>query len=200
MNKIIFVRHGESVSNKHLHQGQMHKINNYADPELTSIGQQQAEQTAEHLKNVLQKEEKVAVFTSQYTRTQQTAKPYISSNTNVHHLHHMGLFNEYAPSYQKLPANIQHDNSWDDFTLRVKNFADNLLEISSNAVVFGHSLFISVLASYLILGTLPDKPLFTIPNASITTFVFENNMWHCDNVGSVNHLRKEVITGKITSI
>ena len=212
---IIFVRHGESDANAHQHADRndpdlQQKMDALGDPGLTEMGVKQADATAVHLeKHVCGS---FAVFTSCMRRAVDTASPFVilhdEKRTENTQLFRTALLNEYTRPGKKLTgahrnSGIGHHNSWDDFTAQVPVFVDLMERLirADTVVVFGHSLFLSVLVSYLASGkkVLPEKDqcVFRFPNASITTFVYEEDTkrWRVLHTASTAHLDDSIKTG-----
>jgi broad specificity phosphatase PhoE len=207
---IIFVRHGESESNLHIHTDpndpQLNeKINKNGNPHLTELGKLQAEKTAEYLVDKL-KGRHVYLFTSKFARTIETAKPFLE-RANVLCVTSTELLNEYTKPTKVLSERdrdigISHHQTWDCFIANVKEFIKVLSECRyGDIVVFGHSLFISVLISYLgskgnhEINGAEEKTVFELPNCSITTVGLTESDWHIYHVGSINHLNSKLVTG-----
>ncbi len=223
MTTIIFVRHGESLSNILIHQNNINKtskttltdqLNEIGDPHLTVTGNKQSIAVGEYLCKQLGTKY-VRVLTSLFTRTQETSKPfcdmyskYIKSNDSLE------LLSEYTKPEKKLTKEhlkrgLKPHQNWDEFTKTIKNFVIILEEMDSadcsepiTIVIFGHSLYISVLTSYL--GSrktfIPtnNQLVFRCPNCSITTVEYSNEIskgWKINNVASIAHLPKEIVTG-----
>ena len=102
-----------------------------------------------------------------------------------------------------LNRSIVHHKTWDDFTHQIRRFVDELedhcQENAHPVVIFGHSLYLSVLVSYLASSKkmMPKKEelVFRFPNCSITTFEFSQGCWRIFNVATLAHLPNNVITG-----
>jgi broad specificity phosphatase PhoE len=118
------------------------------------------------------------------------------------------MLNEYTRPSKKLTAEhkasgIAHHNSWEDFTAQVVAFVDMIEQRvdEETVVVFGHSLFLSVLMSYVASNKcfIPEKDqcVFRFPNASITTFVYEENTkrWRVLHTASTAHMDDSIKTG-----
>lgn len=219
MTTIIFVRHGESQANVHIHNDPndpdlSQKICALGDPELSHKGFTQATAVGNYLNKKLDcdyYEQKVRVLTSLYTRTIQTSQPFYDTakgKSIIEMYEHTDMLCEYTKPMHQLTdehksKGLRHHETWKDFTDQVEDFV-NLLETmcqvnQSPIVVFGHSLFISVLVSYL--GSckkmIPEKHelTFRFPNCSITTFNYSQGSWKIFNVGSIAHLLPPHVTG-----
>jgi len=215
MTTVIFVRHGESESNWFIHQDKgdpelTNNINALGDPELTELGKNQAEAVGDYLHARL-KDKIVRVFSSPFARTHQTAEPFISRKSKeriTFSCRTLGVLQEYTKPEKQLTEDhhnkgIVHHETWDDFTKRIRIFAEQLEDhCQENAhpiVIFGHSLYLSALTSYIASSKqmMPKKEqlVFRIPNCSITTFEFSQGSWRIFNVASLAHLRTKAITG-----
>ncbi|CAH6419020.1 Histidine phosphatase superfamily clade 1 [uncultured virus] len=88
---VIFVRHGESQSNKLIHDNlgielTPEQIHERQDPELTELGVKQAARTAEYLYQRLESygsDVKVHVWVSPFARTRETAHEFITRAENM---------------------------------------------------------------------------------------------------------------------
>lgn len=212
MTSVIFVRHGESETNVHIHRNPTDpdlskKIDALGDPELSELGCKQAQAVGKYLENAL-KDQKVRVLTSQFTRTNQTAEPFMNSHGNIEVHQKLDCIQEYTKPSKKLTdehkdKGIIHHRSWNHFTDIMDSFVDLLefLAQSNDApiVVFGHSLYFSVLVSYLASGKrhLPRKQdlIFRFPNCSITSMQYSQGSWRIFNVASLAHIPRGLITG-----
>ena len=211
MTTVIFVRHGESQSNTLIHQDPndpdlSDKLNMIGDPHLTIKGHKQAGVLGEYLSKQLGTKS-VRVLTSLFTRTEQTSKPFCDMHSKyIISKDCVDLLSEYTKPEKKLTEEhykrgLKNHQNWDEFTKTVVDFVKILEEMvsePSTIVVFGHSLYISVIISYL--GSyktfIPSKNelVFRHPNCSITTLKHDNS-WKIFNVASIAHLPKEIVTG-----
>lgn len=158
---IIFVRHGESQSNLFLHNNDpdaSRKIQQIGDPELTELGTLQATCTAKHLCETLMHMElpKVRVLISPFARAQQTAKPFLEMYcSKIKESQVIPDLLEYTSPeknlcQQHLETGLKHDKSWDEFKERIIKFEKIVGgEPDCPIIVFGHSMFISCLVSYI---------------------------------------------------
>ena len=213
MTTVIFVRHGESESNWFIHQDRndpelSNKINALGDPNLTDQGRQQAECVGGYLYERL-KGQNVRVFTSPFARTFQTSKPFVEKMEDDSILSKsLPILQEYTKPEKQLTEDhlkrsIVHHKTWDDFTDNIRVFVDQLedhcQENGHPIVIFGHSLYLSAMTSYLGSSkqTMPKKEqlVFRFPNCSITTFEFSQGNWRIFNVASLAHLPNRIITG-----
>jgi len=215
---IIFVRHGESETNKFIHDSNNNyedyeehkelsqKINSNGNPNLTKLGKAQAEFTARFLMKKLKKmgSPKVEVNISLYNRAQQTAEPFIELYGEYIAHHTTPELLEWTPKKKKLSqahldSGLKHDNSWDEFQDRVKRFVETLNENSTIKIIFGHSMFISAVISYLASQKewFPsiDQLCFQLPNCSISTVLKKPKRWATHYVGSISHLADPLVTG-----
>ena len=221
MTTILFVRHGESDANTFIHKNPNDphlemKINSIPDPQLTEIGKLQANCVGLFLADKL-KGKHVHLITSLFTRTIQTSEPF-------HNLH-----KEFIKIYDNDPLLQEYNrpgkhqteggkifkthHTWKSFTDDVETFVDVLENITNSdfqaslqndnsttpIVIFGHSLFLSVMLSYI--GSsktmTPDQSqlIFKSPNCSITTLNYSQGTWKIYNVNSIAHLPNELVTG-----
>lgn len=213
MTTVIFVRHAESESNVFIHTDRndpelSNKINALGDPKLSDLGAKQAQTVGEYLAKQLVGKE-VRVLTSRFTRCIQTSRPFCECfSGNTEFVKHIDLLQEYtSPAKNLTPEHksngIMHHSTWDDFTKNVSVFVkllENLAQDNAKPiVVFGHSLFLSVMLSYLgsVKRFMPEKSqlCFRLPNCSITTFEYSQDVWKIFNVASVAHLPKSLTTG-----
>jgi broad specificity phosphatase PhoE len=162
MGIIFFVRHGESESNKLIHdklytnKGDLKtKLNSYGDPALTDKGIEQAKHTAEYLfGKIKQKYSHINIFVSPIQRTVQTANEFInlckgeteenSENKEEFKLDHSI---EYLPDLQEytnpkkntkgkltcLGDPLIVDESWEDFCSRVLKVVTTLEGIKNKS-------------------------------------------------------------------
>lgn len=95
---------------------------------------------------------------SPFIRTQQTAEPFLRKHQLVAQREHLLLLQEYTKPEKNLTdenkkRGIVHHNTWESFTNDVKKFVDLLEEMAQNnnktIVIFGHSLFLSAMLSYI---------------------------------------------------
>jgi len=207
-NTIIFIRHGESTSNKILHERLDsdtnedidRKIQAIKNPLLTDLGHTQAKCVSKYLMELLKRTnvKNCRVCASTYQRTIQTADPLakeLDIPINIIEGSH-----EYTPIIKSVEG-YPVDESFESFKIRVhrclNNLKDQLLENpSSPLIVFGHSLVISYIISslnreYEDMGHFNgDHLTFQIPNASITTIKYHNGKekWIASNVSNMFHL------------
>ena len=213
MTNVIFVRHGESESNVFIHNDPLdpklsEKVFAIGDPLLSVKGHLQAVDVSNYLIKQLGGK-KVRVLTSLFTRTIQTSQPFYDSyKDNIEIYEHTKLLCEYTkPLHQlndeHLAKGIQHHNNWKEFTNQIEDCVDlleNLTQCSdSPIIVFGHSLFISVMISYLgsYKNFIPEKHQlsFRFPNCSITSLHYNQGNWEIYNVASIAHLSYTNVTG-----
>ena len=213
MTSIIFVRHGESESNVFIHENPndtnlSEKINALGDPNLSELGHKQASDVGDYLCKQLDGQ-KVRILVSPLNRTHETSAPFKKKyEGHVDVFEPLLILQEYTKREKKLTQEhldkgIIHHKSWDDFTDTVKNFVNFLEELAQEKddpiIIFGHSLFLSAMISYI--GSsqtfMPKKEQlhFRFPNCSITTMEYSQGLWRIFNVASVAHLQKEHITG-----
>lgn len=208
MHPIIFIRHGESQSNKFLHDNHSNAdtlINSIGDPELTDIGLLQAQSTSLFLRKKIESKE-VRVYTSGFKRAQQTASAY-SDNITVR----VGL-NEYTHPKKSLTEEdirrgLYHHVDWSHFTDVVRRecvyFTEQADAADGPIIIFGHSLWISTAIEYLSTGLLPPTIgdlSFELPNCSISVAQKDGKKWRIFQVGSVAHLPSDIITGCHTNL
>ena len=213
MTTILFIRHGESETNKFIHQDPndphlSDKINAVGDPHLTENGILQAKQVGEYLITIL-KDKKVRVLTSLFTRTIETSQPFCDEyKSNVSENESLEILSEYTKPQKKLTdehlkKGLRNHIDWYDFTVSIEECVDILEDMAQcnnqPIIVFGHSLYISTLISYL--GSskmfMPEKSqlIFRFPNCSITSCEYSQGSWRIFNVASIAHLTHDVITG-----
>jgi len=212
MTTILFVRHGESQANAFLQANPDHpdlerKMSAIPDTELTEKGHTQAQHVGEYLAKCFG-EKPVRVLTSLYTRTIQTSNPFQKLATKLTCVEHLGMLCEYTNpkhtlSQENIDRGITIHTSWDNFLQHVAEFVDLVEDRAQQSdipiVVFGHSLFVSVLMSYI--GSqktfLPQKNelVFRFPNCSISSFEYSEGNWKILNVASIAHLPANCVTG-----
>ena len=207
---LIFIRHGESESNHYIHtksDNLEHNINKHGNPNLTPTGVAQGDETGKYLSKMLGNR-KVTVFTSRFKRTMQTAETFLHMyEDNIEEVQNLSFLNEYTkPSKQLSQSDINDGivchNSWKEFTKNIMEFLDYIKKYQNKTlVIFGHSLYISVLTSYLgskskcmIDGSI-DNIIFELPNCSITTMELKEDNWHIYHVGSIAHISHDLVTG-----
>lgn len=206
---IIFVRHGESQANAHQHADRndpdlQQKMDAHGDPGLTETGVKQADVTAYYLAEKLTGS--MLVLVSFMKRAYRTAEMFLRRCEP--RVQYLSMLNEYTRPSKKLTAEhrgagIYHHDSWDEFTAQVAAFVDMIEQRveEETVVVFGHSLFLSVLVSYVASNKrfIPEKDqcVFRFPNASITTFVYEENTkrWRVLHTASTAHMDDSIKTG-----
>ncbi len=209
---IIFVRHGESEANKYLHENEVvdeDKLNS-ADPGLTNRGYHQAVTTSEYLLAVfaLDRASEIHVMFSPLERAKKTFAVFSSywrgrQGGMILGDEVLALF-EWSPLKKKMPQELlekglKNDDSWDDFIIRVVMFKNFLkekirsIEPGEAIVIFGHSLFFSVLMQHLMCQELffPSEGHISlqIPNCSISCFEYkEGGFWDFYLLCSIHHL------------
>lgn len=215
---IIFVRHAESESNKHIHDGELSgraltdKIMSNPDPGLTDHGHLQAQKTADHLIEKLNKHhnKRVHVLVSPFTRTVQTADPFIKNIKTPCQVEIVNSLFEWTSVKKKMPKElldkgIKNDTTWSEFvnrTLEFKEYLKKKLATIHNGeiiVIFGHSLYFAVLIPHLTsqerYTVAEDEVSIQLPNCSITCFELnERKKWDFFLTGSIHHL-EELVTG-----
>jgi broad specificity phosphatase PhoE len=214
---IVFVRHGESEANVHIHNRNPdadNLINRLGDPELSELGKQQAEVVGKALISSLADmgNPSVDVLISRYSRAQQTSEYFVSNYQNIENINITGELIEYTPlkirlSQLHLDNGIHHDHNWESFKDRIIEFCKTYIMNPPNRpiIVFGHSLYISCIVSYIssryTFFPEKDEMCFRFPNCSITTFLWdlEHRKWIADHVASIAHMPKDLITGTHTS-
>jgi broad specificity phosphatase PhoE len=207
---VIFVRHGESKANVLQHADRnaadlQEKMDALGDPGLSETGVKQADMTAYYLANKLSGS--ILVLGSKMKRAYRTAQMFHHRRYESRE-RYTALLNEYTRPSKKLTnehvaSGIVHHKSWDEFTANVVAFVDMMeREVEEETVVvFGHSLFCSVLVTYISSGkqVLPEKDncVFRFPNASISTFVYkeETKSWRILHTASTAHLGDSIKTG-----
>ena len=163
MTTILFIRHGESETNKFIHQDPndpnlSDKLNAVGDPHLTENGKLQAKQVGEYLaKNLNGK--RVRVLTSLFTRTKETSQPFCDEyKKSITTNESLEILSEYTKPEKKLTQShlekgLRNHLDWKDFTKTIEECVDILEDMAQcnmePIVVFGHSLYISALTSYL---------------------------------------------------
>jgi broad specificity phosphatase PhoE len=208
---IIFIRHGESQSNKLIHDGVENAselIPKIGNPQLTNLGKEQSEATGNALVKYLKEinSPMVSVFISPFARTQQTAQPFLEKYSNRDKKISTELM-EYTQCESKMgdvrlscgDENVDFDETWENFQDRIMKFLNFVADVkdSDYLVVFGHSLFISCVISYISSGVIPEEEnlSFRFPNCSISTIREAKYRWKIEHVASIAHLSKNLITG-----
>lgn len=162
MTTIIFVRHGESDANAFIHKNPNDpdletKINSIVDPQLTEIGKKQAQCVGAFLSERM-KGQHVHLITSQYSRTIQTSEPFHSIHKEfIKTYDNDALLQEYSrpllKSHNEEGKIFKTHHDWKSFTDDVEIFVDVIERMAScdatPIVIFGHSLFLSVMLSYV---------------------------------------------------
>lgn len=217
MSLVLFVRHGESESNYIIHQNGLNsdtvnEINSHEDPELTLLGRKQAWTTACYLKSRLLTYDnvKVTVWVSPFTRTKQTAQPFLdSANDIISNVEYIPLLQEYTDLDKQLSQEMKdlgliHHETWSAFTENVIQLntliKQKIMSMNKNEhlVIFGHSISISTLVSYhstseQFMITVPG--VVHLPNCSITCSLYDGVEWNIFVIGSVGHLLHKLVTG-----
>lgn len=213
---IVFVRHGESEANVFLHTNDpdsSRKINRLGDPTLSDRGLKQSECTGKMLIRRFQElgTPGVHVLVSQFTRAIETSNYFVYNYPQIDSMNITNVLLEYTPpkknlSQLHLDSGLQHDYSWEDFKDRIIQFCDRYLTSppKSPIIVFGHSMYISCLVSYISSHRtfFPDKDqlCFRFPNCSFTTFLWSSKRWVIDHVASVAHLDEVLVSGTHTML
>lgn len=216
---IVFIRHGESTSNKIIHDATDSTTSDEIDraieriknPQLTDLGHAQAKCVAKYLSGIF-KQQKIKDFrvcSSPYTRAIQTANPLAKEfNKPIHII-------EGSQEYTKPNHEIDGfpiDESFDCFKERVHKSINSLKDLlmdnpTSPLIFYGHSLFISYMLSSLN-RTYSDMSYFSnnemgfkIPNASITTLIYnpDTDKFIVSNMSNVFHLGEHA-TGTTTEV
>jgi broad specificity phosphatase PhoE len=208
--KIILVRHGESEANVPLHTKQPLEDNNElknGDSKLTALGLKQACVTGKFLQQALEgvDDKDVYVYSSPLLRAINTALQF---RLQTHTLHTLPCLIECTNANKTIPnESYKWDVDKQESYKRVKHFIDDdfqsILEYKYKfVVIFGHSVFFSILLSVLSNSTFyrgdddDDALTFHLPNCSITTIEMVNGKWRFYHVGSIAHLPKELVTGE----
>ena len=213
---IVFVRHGESEANIFIHNNDPdagNKIDNLGDPKLSELGKSQAESVGKSLiKHLIESgTPSVNVLISKFTRAIETSKYFTNHYPGKLTSNITSELIEFTPvkknlSQVHLDSGIFHDQTWDDFKDRVIKFCNEYLNEppKETIIVFGHSLFISCLVSYISSHRrlFPEKNelCFRFPNCSITSVLWddERKRWVIDHVASIAHMPLKLITGTHT--
>ena len=217
-NLIFLVRHGESVSNAIIHnqlfvssKARKQALNAHGNPELTTIGHQQATETAKELYEKVKDYKGVLIYVSPLTRTNQTAHAFVKLCEDKKFVHHVS----YDPSLQEyttpaknitgiktcLGGKLLVDKTWSLFTERVINNVPSMREQQDlPIVIFGHSQYFSVLLSYIASGEehrVPDKQKIAhhLPNCAISAISYHYDHWRIYYSNSVTHLPLSLQTG-----
>lgn len=214
---IVFVRHGESEANIFLHQNDPDagtKINRLGDPNLSTLGLEQAKVTCQALIRNFEEMGNPSVFVlcSSFSRAVQTGSYFVDNYESLLGYSETNELLEYTPpkknlSQQHLDRGLSHDNRWDDFKNRIVSFCDKWFNTPPKQpiVVFGHSMYISCLITYMSSNRkfFPDKNqmFFRFPNCSLSTLLWddERNRWVGDHIASITHLPIQLVTGTHTS-
>lgn len=230
---VVYVRHAESEANviihkekdklKKLSDDQDELINSYIDPNITSLGEQQALYTAKYLieRIRLMNKTNITVWISPFRRTQETAKYFINlciENNITYKVQIIPELQEYTTN-KKPVSEILIDNgivihkSFSEFVSQViifNNILKNELrkqDQNTIHILFGHSLFFSVLMSYHIIHeqVFPKNiSSLQLPNCSISCEALNETYNNSDNnesawltfvVGSISHLPNNIVTG-----
>lgn len=191
---LTLVRHGESESNKELHESKTPDaiIQTVANPQLTSTGRKQALETAAHLVNKLEPNQSIHIWTSELNRAIDTALPLCVALMCAH----------IQFEYKQLPdlnekseavTGVKMSEPLHLFIERVRAFLPTLHQFSGGQlIIVGHSVFISVLTSLLINPNAKlDDLEYSNSNCAITRF--RNGILECQ--GNVDHLSEANKTG-----
>lgn len=218
--QVIFVRHGETVSNKVIHDADGKDVDSDKlkdiDPELTVLGKQQALKTRLFLsKRIREQNATVRVWASPFQRTQATAEPFYKDMEQDDRLigyHIEPLLQEHitSPIPECFRAVGVVQTTWIGYLINVnklnKKIEQHLAAMQPNEylVIFGHSLTISLALSYMSINpTPPITPLSVthhLPNCSISVAACVpqdlcKNAWRIYQVGSIAHLDRDRVTG-----
>lgn len=224
----IYIRHGETHSNKLVHGKTLSdddekKIKQECNPDLTDIGLEQGVVTADYLTNAIKESgfSKIILLVSEYDRAKKTAEPFINKLETL--AKHDGIsfsikydteIIEYTPIHKVIPDELQrrgitHDPTISDFIQRVTRFNNNLkeqlqaIDSSTVVIIYGHSLFFSVLLTHQGTQELFSKIKWVaheLPNCSVSTVSYkpQSNIWSIHNTGSTSHLPSALTTGSHT--
>lgn len=226
VNLVVYVRHAESDANLIIHTSksqrkvltasQEDKLNSYHDPDITPIGIKQADCTAAYLVSKIKSMNKktVDIYISPFKRAQDTAKPFIDccisdeltlNVLTINDLQEYTPLNKVLTDEQKKVGLIFHE-TYDAFVERVVSFNEVLKQELQKQdddriiVIFGHSLFFSVLMTYHI-GHEKIRPTeissLQMPNCSISCESYrpESLQWRTLVVSNASHLPREIATG-----
>lgn len=220
MPQIIYIRHGESMSNQFLHTGgNPSDYPQIADPALTELGKIQSELTAQYLSTKYRVigevfSMKLEVMVAPYQRTLDTMKPFVASvGVGVDSDSNLKItidddLREYTSPKKSIPDKFtfDHDADFSSFVKRVSHwknkFTEYLSTCSSDVIlIFGHSQFFSVLlalqAGVPLEALSGERTIFHLPNCSISVVRFDDNSkeWEILGVASVGHLPCEYRSG-----
>ena len=178
---IILIRHAESMKNELIHKSQEHLLHTMgSNTSITDRGKLQAESLQYILSSLRVKYPNIVVRTSMLNRTIET---YNVTN--------------------QFPRRVVHDenlNEWDksngealtDFGIRVQQTIDELYKIYESqsaecVVIFGHSLFFSMLITKIISYNSNDL-VFEFPNCSVSSLAIKDDKWAIYQLCDVSHI------------
>lgn len=217
--KVIFVRHGESTSNKTIHDSFEQKVlpgiltEMKLDPGLTSLGIEQSQLTAIHLGNIIKKENaKVHIWQSPLKRTHLTALPFLTIVGAPSSVTTEPLLQEHVGSEMDIPKRLKDvgvvSQTWDEYftntRLLVKKIKEKLYSMNDNEylIIFGHSLTISLAISLMSMGVLSEREIvpvpisFHLPNCSLSIAgINSRDTWDIYHVASISHLGPAHVSG-----
>jgi len=187
---LILVRHGESETNKELHEAKLPDAikQTTANPPLTRKGEQQAQITAHHLLTLIDQNQTLRVMHSELDRSKDTATPFYS----LLEMHKIPFRCEIRPDLNEKSeaiVGVKNNEPLIVFIERVKAFLATLSPCDNeHLIIIGHSVFISVMTSLLINpgAELTDLE-YSNQNCAITRF--RNGF--LEYQGNVDHLPKE---------
>lgn len=208
---VLMVRHGESRSNEAIHKlpgqtvicDQMSaRLDLTFDPPLSEFGLSQAEETGKHLINTVKMVEeiggkpmKIVVWVSPFTRTKQTAEPFLRlSGLKGQEIEKTNLQEFVDPNkpYKKLPhemitKGLKNHSSLEEYYDDLKKLNEEIKDVLNNAepntvlIIFGHSLTMSLLRVYQATNEnyLPVDGItcLEIPNCFIAGSRYESGRW-----------------------
>jgi probable phosphoglycerate mutase len=161
----LFIRHGESATNA----GVSTTVQDVVDPPLTALGQQQAI----NLSHVLANDNVIAIYTSAYQRTQETAAPtaaefgltptalsatnewYFGDATSLAQIggaNLQGVAGQWVAGNTSAKPNLPNSESLDDVVARVvpawQDLIDTYKDQSGVVVIVGHSVETGMVMPY----------------------------------------------------
>lgn len=197
MVQFIFVRHGESTSNEHLHlhalapgaelsAEALHAVRTHANPVLTWRGTLQSSMVANHITRHVGASRIVAIVASPFARAHETARA--AAHPNMPPIRTCDELREYTTaakwaSLSESERTLGDADTWPLFTARVaasvalleRDYGHAMIDSCDGAVVlvYGHSIHISTLLTHVATQCVYMPPsidalAIELPNCSVS--------------------------------
>lgn len=220
--QLIFVQQGETIDPRIVQRSNYPRMDNETwlqkqlDPDLTSVGLDQAKLTGIHLMGLLSKSDtSFYVWQSPLKGSQQTAEQFTGRLKSRWVISIEPLLQEYITTDIDVPTSLKEFGvvslSWKEYFENVRQLVRKLrlqllsMQPKEYLVVFGHLMTTSLALSIMCLGKLGEEeelipvPItFSLPNGSITVAslnTHDPNGWTIHQVGSIAHIDRQRATG-----